>query len=67
MTPAEAPAKVKSHIRPAIALRPLVYYSESDGEPMAETDVHYRQLTDLRFALEEHFRDVPHVADKLRP
>jgi Uma2 family endonuclease len=28
---------------------------------MAETDVHYRQMTDLRFALEAHFRDVPDV------
>jgi hypothetical protein len=32
-------------------------YPESDGEPMAETDVHYRLLTDLRFELEQFFHD----------
>lgn len=32
-------------------------YPESDGEPMAETDVHYRLITDLRFELEQFFRD----------
>lgn len=32
-------------------------YPESDGEPMAETDVHYRLMTDLRFELEQFFRD----------
>jgi hypothetical protein len=32
-------------------------YPESDGEPMAETDVHYRLMTDLRFELERFFRD----------
>lgn len=31
-------------------------YPESDGEPMAETDVHYRLMTDLRFELEQFFR-----------
>ncbi len=56
MTPAEAPAKVKSPIRSAIALRPLVYYPESDGEPMAETDVHRDQLIDLLIALKDYFR-----------
>jgi Uma2 family endonuclease len=32
-------------------------YPEADGEPMAETDVHYRLMTDLRFELEQFFRD----------
>lgn len=32
-------------------------YPESDGEPMAETGVHYRLMTDLRFELEQFFRD----------
>lgn len=32
-------------------------YPESDGKPMAETDVHYRLMTDLRFELEQFFRD----------
>lgn len=36
-------------------------YPESDGEPMAETDVHYRLMTDLRFELEEFFRSEPDV------
>jgi Uma2 family endonuclease len=40
---------------PGPPLRPVVYYPESDGLPMAETDVHYRNLTDLRYALERHF------------
>ncbi|MEK6405635.1 MAG: Uma2 family endonuclease [Acidobacteriota bacterium] len=34
-----------------------IEYPESDGEPMAETDVHYRLMTDLRFELEQFFRD----------
>ena len=29
-------------------------YPESDGEPLAETDTHYRQITDLRFSLEQY-------------
>ena len=32
-------------------------YPTSDGKPMAETDVHYRLMTDLRFELEQFFRD----------
>lgn len=56
MTPAQAAVKVKSHIRPPIALRPLVYYPESNGEPMAETDVHRDQLIDLLIALKDYFR-----------
>lgn len=31
-------------------------YPESDGKPMAETDVHRNLLTDLVFTLENHFR-----------
>lgn len=34
-----------------------IHYPESDGEPMAETDLHYRLMTDLRFELEQYFRD----------
>ena len=29
-------------------------YPESDGEPLAETDTHYRQITDLKFSLEQY-------------
>jgi Uma2 family endonuclease len=38
---------------------PTVHYPESDGNPMAETDVHRRLLGDLIFALETFFRDDP--------
>ncbi|MEA3346159.1 MAG: Uma2 family endonuclease [Chloroflexota bacterium] len=61
MTPAEYPAEVKTHTRPAVTLRPLVHYPESDGEPMAETDVHRDQLIDLLTALKDHFRNDPQV------
>ncbi len=38
-----------------------VVYPESDGRPMAETDAHREQMTDLIFALKQHFRDDPQV------
>lgn len=39
-----------------------IEYPESDGEPMAETDVHREQMTDaLIHPLKEHFRDHPDV------
>ncbi|MGQ9626620.1 MAG: Uma2 family endonuclease [Anaerolineae bacterium] len=38
-----------------------VEYPESDGKPMAETDVHIKQIIDLRVSLENHFRDDPQV------
>lgn len=38
-----------------------IYYPESDGKPMVETDTYYRVLTGLRFGLEFHFRDDPQV------
>jgi len=38
-----------------------VYYPESDGEPMAESDTHRDQMIYLLHALEEHFRDDPQV------
>ena len=58
---AEVREKVKEREWPTIVLRPPIYYPESDGKPMAETDAHYRQMTDLRFALEAHFHDAPDV------
>jgi Uma2 family endonuclease len=38
-----------------------LYYPESDGEPMAETDVHIDQITDLRKALQNFYRETPSV------
>ena len=38
-----------------------VYYPESDGQPMAETDVHRDLMIDLITMLREYFRDDPHV------
>ncbi len=36
-------------------------YPESDGEPMAETDLHAQLMIDLRFALRNFFADDPQV------
>jgi Uma2 family endonuclease len=38
-----------------------IYYPESDGEPMGETDSHCNLMFDLRFALENFFREDPGV------
>lgn len=38
-----------------------IEYPESDGQPMAESDVHADEMIDLRLALREHFRDAPDV------
>lgn len=35
------------------------YLPESDGKPMAETDIHRDLMLDLLDALAEHFRDQP--------
>ena len=43
---------------PAVA---EVFYPESDGQPMAETDVHRDLMIDLIVMLREYFRDDPHV------
>jgi len=42
------------------AQKPL-YYPESDGKPMGETDVHIDALIYLREALKDYFRDEPQV------
>ncbi|MGB9774974.1 MAG: Uma2 family endonuclease [Anaerolineae bacterium] len=45
-----------------VYLPPLpVYYPESDGKPMAETDTHINQLIYLREALADYFRDDPNI------
>jgi Uma2 family endonuclease len=38
-----------------------IHYPETDGKPMAETDVHIDVLIYLREALRDHFRDAPQV------
>ncbi len=38
-----------------------IYYPETDGKPMGETDVHIDVLIYLREALRDHFRDAPQV------
>ena len=38
-----------------------IFYPETDGEPVAETDVHRKQIIDLIVTLEDFFRDVPDV------
>jgi Uma2 family endonuclease len=45
----------------AIPLQREVFYPESDGKPMAETDLHIDELIYLRRALRRHFRDEPDV------
>ncbi len=39
----------------------VTIYPESDGKPMAETDIHRNLLADLVFTLENHFRKQPDV------
>jgi Uma2 family endonuclease len=38
-----------------------IYYPESDGKPMGETDMHIDALIYLREALRDHFRDDPQM------
>jgi Uma2 family endonuclease len=48
----------KSKARPVFE---EVIYPESDGKPMAETDIHCDYMIDLREALKDFFRDDPNV------
>ncbi|MBI3763651.1 MAG: hypothetical protein HY260_17550 [Chloroflexi bacterium] len=41
--------------------RAAVYYPDSDGEPMAENGQHYLCITDTRFTLEQHLKNLPRV------
>jgi hypothetical protein len=34
-----------------------IYYPESDGQPMGETDFHRRQIADLIWTLEQRYAD----------
>lgn len=45
----------------AIPLRQEIYYPESDGQPMGETDAHRQEITDLIEVLNDHFRNDPQV------
>ncbi len=45
----------------AIPLQRNIYYPESDGQPMAETDLHREEMYDLIHALKRRYRDVPDV------
>src|SRR3712207_4357261 len=44
---------------PPVAAR--LEYPESDGEPVAETDLHIDELLNLRDTLKDHYRDAPDV------
>jgi Uma2 family endonuclease len=46
---------------------PEIEYPESDGQPMAETDLHWQEMVDLALMLKERYRDVPdaYVASNL--
>lgn len=45
----------------AIPFQQEIYYPESDGEPMGETQLHAAETMYLVSALDEHFRDEPDV------
>jgi Uma2 family endonuclease len=40
---------------------PVIEYPETDGKPMAETDIHRRLMNTLIETLERHFADAPDV------
>lgn len=45
----------------AIPLKQEVFYPESDGRPMGETEVHINELLDLLAALKQRYANVPDV------
>jgi len=45
----------------AIPLKDEIYYPESDGEPMAETELHLEELVYVWQALKDRFKDEPDV------
>jgi Uma2 family endonuclease len=45
----------------AIPLRREVEYPDSDGQPMAETEIHLNEMVDLLAALKRRYRGVPDV------
>ncbi len=54
-------ATIEYDVRPRTTFRYPVYYPESDGKPMGETDTHIKLLTYLREALLDYFRTDPNV------
>jgi len=48
-------------MRKQIHAAPTLVYSESDGEPMAETDLHRKLMMDFIHMLEDHFSDAKDV------
>lgn len=61
MTKVREVATIEYDVRPRTTFRPPVYYPESDGKPMGETDTHITLLTYLREALLDYFRADPNV------
>lgn len=45
----------------AIPLEDEIYYPDSDGEPLAETQLHFEEIVYLVEALQERFREMPDV------
>lgn len=45
----------------AIPFQKVVEYPDSDGQPMAETEVHLREMLDLIAALTRRYQDAPDV------
>ena len=58
---AAPPAEKIEYYPPPVVLLKAVYYPESDGEPMAETDTHRDVMVYLIEALQDFFRDDPQV------
>ena len=54
-------AQETSSIIRSVPAERIVIYPESDGEPMAETDIHRKLMTDFIEMLENHFRSRPDV------
>ena len=44
-------------MQPKLEAAPTIIYPESDGKPMAETDLHRNLLLDFIQMLEHHFRE----------
>lgn len=40
---------------------PAIFYPETDGKPMGETDAHIAQILDLRFSLSRYFHTTPNI------
>ena len=54
-------ALVTTHYRTKYDLPGEVYYPESDGQPMGETDTHWDATADLAYTLKDRYRDATDV------